>query len=56
MSPSSGQGEVYIKTADLGVQRGYLYASPGSLKLDSSIVDIQLIKLEIILRKPYYSP
>ena len=53
MSTGSRQGEVYIKTVDLGLQSGYLHASPGSLMLENSIIDVQLITLEVILRESY---
>ena len=56
ISTGSRQGEVQIITTDLGGKRGYLHASPGSLMLDNSVIDVHLITLETSLRKSHQCP
>jgi hypothetical protein len=55
----SAHGEVTIMVAGIGEQLGYLHSSPATMKVDKSVLDVQLITLERILRKfrleqPYY--
>jgi len=55
----SPHGEVTIMVAGIGEQLGYLHSSPATMKVDESVLDVQLITLERILRKfrleqPYY--
>lgn len=44
-------GEITIAIAGIGVQLGCLHSSPVTLKVNESILDVQLITLEHILRK-----
>lgn len=47
----SPHGEVTIIVAGIGEQLGYLHSSPATMKVDKSVLDVQLITLERILRK-----
>jgi hypothetical protein len=47
----SAHGEVTITIANIGAQLGYLHSSPVTLKVNESILDVQLIALEHVLRK-----
>jgi len=44
-------GEVTIMAAFIGAQLGYLHSSPVTMKVNKSILNVQLITLEHILRK-----
>ena len=48
-------GEVTISIAGIGPQAGYLHFSPATMKIDKSVLDVQLITLEQVLRKFYFS-
>jgi hypothetical protein len=44
-------GEVTITVASIGSQLGFLNSSPASMKIEKSLLDVQLITLEHVLRK-----
>lgn len=48
-------GEVTITIAGIGPQLGYLHSSPATMKVDESVLDVQLITTERVLRK-FHSP
>ena len=49
ISSSSG-GEVIITVAGMGPRLGYLHPSTGSMKVDKTLLDVQLVTLERVLR------
>lgn len=51
MASSSVCGEITVLLADPGPQIGYLHSSPMTLKVNSNVLDVQLITLERALRK-----
>ena len=49
-------GEVTITVAGLGPQLGYLHSSPATMKVDESVLEVQLITLERVLRMFHFPP
>lgn len=49
-------GEVIISIASIGPRLGYLHSSPASMRVDESILDVQLIVLERVLRMSLIDP
>lgn len=49
-------GEVTITIADIGPRFGYLHCSPATMKINQTVLEVQLITLECVLRKFYFSP
>lgn len=47
-------GKVVIAAAGVGSQHGYLHNSSATMQVDRSVLDIQLVIMESILRKCYY--
>jgi hypothetical protein len=50
-TPGPSHGEVTMIIASIGLQLGFLHLSPVTMKVNSSVLNLQLITLEHILRK-----
>ena len=46
MTSGPVHGEITVVLADIGPQKGYLHASPVTLKVNQTVLDVQLITLE----------
>lgn len=49
-------GEVTITIAGIGPRFGHLHCSPATMKIDQTVLEVQLIILECVLRRCYFSP
>lgn len=47
-------GRVVVIAAGVGSQHGYLHSSPATMQVNGSVLDVQLITLESILRKCHH--
>lgn len=52
IAPGPIGGAVVVLAANVGPQPGRLHSSPATMKIEKSILDVQLITLENVLRKP----
>ena len=51
ISSSPTCGKVVVNAAGVGLQRGYLHGSPANMQVNGTILEVQLVVLDIILRK-----
>lgn len=47
-------GRVVVNAPDVGLQHGYLHYSPAKMQVDRSVLDVQLVILEVIIRKCHH--
>lgn len=55
ISPSPACGRVVVSAASIEPQRGYLHNSPVTMQVEGSVLEVQLVVLESILRKCHLS-